>query len=227
MAAPHAQRLLRPKNRNPRRRGGGSLNSWSVHGLIPRNSPGSRSVRTALALTSIACSSLQRKWSFNCTALFRCSKLVNTGSIAMLARPTGTVQWSRCANPCSSTRPRARKVTSERRDQTRASASLVSPVSVIRASSSCAPGCLHSLQSGDLADSSVGAVSGAAVVTGEGWSETLVVSEPKRLRYRLLHMAGRLARSGRKVTLRLQRSWPWVDDLLQAFRRLRALPSTG
>jgi Transposase DDE domain group 1 len=47
--------------------------------------------------------------------------------------------------------------------------------------------------------------------------------EPKRLRYRLLHIAGRLARSGRRTTLRLQASWPWVDELLSAFTRLRAL----
>jgi hypothetical protein len=48
--------------------------------------------------------------------------------------------------------------------------------------------------------------------------------EPKRMRYRLLHMAGRMVRSGRRLTLRLQRTWPWVDDLVQAFARLRALP---
>lgn len=49
--------------------------------------------------------------------------------------------------------------------------------------------------------------------------------EPKRVRYRLLHISGRLARSGRRLTLRLQSSWPWVNELLSAFLRLRALPS--
>ena len=49
--------------------------------------------------------------------------------------------------------------------------------------------------------------------------------EPKRLRYCLLHVAGRMSRSGRRVTLRLQRSWPWVDDLVRAFARLRSLPT--
>jgi Transposase DDE domain group 1 len=49
--------------------------------------------------------------------------------------------------------------------------------------------------------------------------------EPRRLRYCLLHVAGRLTRSGRRVTLRLQRSWPWVDELIRAFTRLRSLPA--
>jgi hypothetical protein len=50
--------------------------------------------------------------------------------------------------------------------------------------------------------------------------------EPKTLRHRLLHVAGRVARSGRRVFLRLQRSWRWASLLADAFRRLRALPAT-
>lgn len=49
--------------------------------------------------------------------------------------------------------------------------------------------------------------------------------EPKRLRYRLLHTAGRLVRSGRRCILRLPRSWPWADALRDAFARARALPA--
>jgi len=49
--------------------------------------------------------------------------------------------------------------------------------------------------------------------------------EPKTLRHRLLHVAGRVARSGRRVFLRLQRSWRWASLLVAAFRRLRSLPS--
>jgi hypothetical protein len=52
----------------------------------------------------------------------------------------------------------------------------------------------------------------------------LRLAEPKRLRQRLLHVAGRIVRSGRRVTLRLPASWPWAEALLAAFRRLRALP---
>lgn len=52
----------------------------------------------------------------------------------------------------------------------------------------------------------------------------LAKAEPKRLRQRLLHVAGRIVRSGRRTTLRLPRSWPWAEALLAAFRRLRELP---
>jgi len=48
--------------------------------------------------------------------------------------------------------------------------------------------------------------------------------EPKTLRYRLLHVAARLAFHARRATLRLQRTWPWARDLASAFARLAALP---
>ena len=51
----------------------------------------------------------------------------------------------------------------------------------------------------------------------------LARAEPKRLRGRLLHVAGRLTRSGRRLTLHLPRRWPWADALLAAFGRLRSL----
>jgi hypothetical protein len=49
--------------------------------------------------------------------------------------------------------------------------------------------------------------------------------EPKRLRYRLLHVAGRIVRHARSVRLRLPCSWPWAEALAAAFARLKALPS--
>jgi hypothetical protein len=49
--------------------------------------------------------------------------------------------------------------------------------------------------------------------------------EPKRLRYRLLHVAGRIVRHSRYVRLRLPRCWPWADALVAAFTNLQALPS--
>jgi hypothetical protein len=55
----------------------------------------------------------------------------------------------------------------------------------------------------------------------------LSVAEPKRLRQRLLHVAGRVVRSARRTTLRLPRSWPWADALTAAFARLRTLPGTS
>ena len=62
------------------------------------------------------------------------------------------------------------------------------------------------------------------------WTQRLVLSgelarsEPKRLRYRLLHVAARVAFHARGARLRLQASWPWASDLAHAFARLRALP---
>lgn len=41
-------------------------------------------------------------------------------------------------------------------------------------------------------------------------------------RYRILHMAARLTRGGRTVTLRLDRTWAWAHTLARAFHRLRA-----
>jgi hypothetical protein len=62
------------------------------------------------------------------------------------------------------------------------------------------------------------------------WSQTLLLdgelakAEPKRLRYRLLHTAGRLSFHERRARLRLQRTWPWANELDAAFSKLQALP---
>ena len=53
----------------------------------------------------------------------------------------------------------------------------------------------------------------------------LASCEPKRLRYRLLHVAGRIVRHARRACLRLSPSWPWAEVLAAAFARLKALPS--
>ena len=52
-------------------------------------------------------------------------------------------------------------------------------------------------------------------------------AEPKALRYRLLHVAARLVRSGRHFILRLSTSWPWTPDLHAAFAALDELPAPG
>jgi hypothetical protein len=51
----------------------------------------------------------------------------------------------------------------------------------------------------------------------------LATAEPKRLRYSFLHTAGRVVRSGRGTTIRVQHHWPWEHEVVTAFRRLRAL----
>jgi hypothetical protein len=63
------------------------------------------------------------------------------------------------------------------------------------------------------------------------WTQTLLLSgelakaEPKRLRYRLLHVAARLAFSGRRAKLHLPAAWPWTGALKAAFEKLRTLPA--
>ena len=64
------------------------------------------------------------------------------------------------------------------------------------------------------------------------WTQALTLdgelakAEPKRLRYQLLHVAGRLAFSGRRAKLHLQDSWPWTEQLLAAFQKLKTLAPT-
>jgi Transposase DDE domain group 1 len=61
------------------------------------------------------------------------------------------------------------------------------------------------------------------------WTQALALdgelakAEPKRLRYRLLHVAGRLAFSGRRAKLHLQDTWPWTAELLAAFQKLKTV----
>ena len=53
------------------------------------------------------------------------------------------------------------------------------------------------------------------------------ICEPKRLRYRILHVAGQLTRHARRTTLHLPADWPWAGAILRAFKRLDALPTHG
>ena len=52
----------------------------------------------------------------------------------------------------------------------------------------------------------------------------LARAEPKALRYRLLHVAARLTRGGRRTWLRIQRTWPWANQIAAAFAICAALP---
>jgi hypothetical protein len=54
----------------------------------------------------------------------------------------------------------------------------------------------------------------------------LAKAEPKRLRYRLLHIAARLAFSARQAKLHLPAAWPWTETLKAAFEKLKTLPAT-
>jgi hypothetical protein len=65
------------------------------------------------------------------------------------------------------------------------------------------------------------------------WTQALALNgelakaEPKRLRYRLLHVAARLAFSGRRGKLRLPAAWPWTEALKAAFEKLETLPAVS
>lgn len=52
----------------------------------------------------------------------------------------------------------------------------------------------------------------------------LAAAEPKKIRYRLLHVPARITRGARRVRLRIAEHWPWAKDLATAFQRLIALP---
>jgi hypothetical protein len=62
------------------------------------------------------------------------------------------------------------------------------------------------------------------------WTQTLLLdgdlarAEPKKLRYRLLHVPARIAHTARRTWLRIADGWPWADQITTAFTRLAALP---
>ncbi len=51
----------------------------------------------------------------------------------------------------------------------------------------------------------------------------LAKAEPKTLRYKILHAAGRLVRGSRRRQLKIQASWPWAADIARAWQRISAL----
>jgi len=52
----------------------------------------------------------------------------------------------------------------------------------------------------------------------------LARAEPKTLRYRVLHAAGKLVRGGRRRRLKISATWPWADAIATAWARITALP---
>jgi hypothetical protein len=60
------------------------------------------------------------------------------------------------------------------------------------------------------------------------WAQALLLdgelarAEPKTLRYRLWHAAGRIVHHARRGILRVNRAWPWAATLVAAFARLPA-----
>ena len=52
----------------------------------------------------------------------------------------------------------------------------------------------------------------------------LARAEPKTLRYRVMHAAGRLVRGGRRRTLKIAATWPWAQEIVTAWQRVQAIP---
>jgi len=52
----------------------------------------------------------------------------------------------------------------------------------------------------------------------------LAKAEPKTVRYRVLHAAARLVRTGRRRRLKIAASWPWAAAIVTAWDRITALP---
>jgi hypothetical protein len=51
----------------------------------------------------------------------------------------------------------------------------------------------------------------------------LAKAEPKTLRYRILHTAARLTRSGRRRHLKIAATWPWAPAIVTAWNQITAL----
>ncbi len=49
--------------------------------------------------------------------------------------------------------------------------------------------------------------------------------EPKRLRLRILAVAGRIVRTARRRILKIDPAWPWAKVITTAHDRLMALPA--
>ena len=58
------------------------------------------------------------------------------------------------------------------------------------------------------------------------WTQTILLdgaltaTEPKKLRYQLLHTAARIVHGQRKVRIKIDTNWPWARQLAVAFARL-------
>lgn len=89
---------------------------------------------------------------------------------------------------------------------------------------------LRNLPCGDFDRNHVWAVVVLVALTLVCWTQTLLLvgdlalARPPTLRYRLWHVAARIARHGRRTYVRLAADWPWATALRDAYHRLWALP---
>jgi hypothetical protein len=60
---------------------------------------------------------------------------------------------------------------------------------------------------------------------GHSDDEELATADPDTLRYRIWHLPARLARHARQRVLAISADWPWAQEFLACWQRLRALPA--
>lgn len=53
------------------------------------------------------------------------------------------------------------------------------------------------------------------------------MASPKRLRFRVLHVAARLVHGQRRRYLKVDVTWPWAAEIASAFDAIRALVSVA
>jgi hypothetical protein len=88
---------------------------------------------------------------------------------------------------------------------------------------------LRNLPCGDFDRNHIWAVLVLIALTLVCWTQTLLLTgalalaRPATLRYRIWHIAARVARHGRRTHIRLAADWPWATALRDAFTRLWAL----
>jgi hypothetical protein len=63
---------------------------------------------------------------------------------------------------------------------------------------------------------------GLLALTGD--AHALAACEPKALRYRFLHVPGRLTHSTRRRRLKIRESWPWAAAIVAVFDNIAAIP---
>lgn len=57
-----------------------------------------------------------------------------------------------------------------------------------------------------------------------GDAAIIAACEPKAMRYRFLHVAARLVRSGRRRRVKIPETWPWATAIVAVFNTIAAIP---
>jgi hypothetical protein len=93
------------------------------------------------------------------------------------------------------------------------------------------PGCVTCRRFHDAAQNRIWLAIAALAADLLAWTARLALPaqvatyEPKRLRLRILAVAGRIVRTARRRILKIDPAWPWADAITTAHARLMALPA--